>query len=99
MQLTNIARDVVEDAARGRCYIPAQWGVSAQALAAPRDGFQAEQAFSCIRKILRLADDFNSYAQTGFAHIPVANRRAIVIAATLYRGISKKILRRGAGRC
>lgn len=97
MQLTNIARDVVEDAARGRCYIPADWGVSAEALSAPHNPAQAMQSFAAIQKLLRLADDFYAYAQQGFDNIPTGNRRAIRIAAALYRGIGQEILKRGAG--
>lgn len=96
MQLTNIARDVVEDAARGRCYIPAEWGVSAEALRAPPDPAQAMQSFAVIQKLLRLADDFYAYSQQGFERIPAGNRRAIRIAAALYRGIGQEILDRGA---
>lgn len=95
MQLTNIARDVVEDAERGRCYIPAQWGVSADALRAPHDSAQAMQSFAAIARLLHLADDFYAYSQQGFVHIPAANRRAIRIAAALYRGIGQKILAGG----
>ena len=96
MQLTNIARDVVEDAARSRCYIPAEWGVSAEALRAPHNSVQATQSFAAIQKLLRLADDFYAYSQKGFESIPAGNRRAIRIAAALYRGIGQEILDRGA---
>ena len=96
MQLTNIARDVVEDAARGRCYIPAEWGVSAKALSAPCDPAQASQSFAAIQNLLHLADDFYAYSQQGFGSIPAGNRRAIRIAAALYRGIGQEILDRGA---
>jgi phytoene synthase len=96
MQLTNIARDVVEDAARSRCYIPAEWGVSAEALRAPQSPAQAAQSFAAIQRVLCLADDFYAYAQQGFDSIPTANRRAIRIAAALYRGIGQEILARGA---
>ena len=96
MQLTNIARDVVEDAARGRCYIPAQWGIDRQNLQVPVTQAKVLQAFAAIEKILLLADDFYAYAQQGIVHIPAANRRAIDIATALYRGIGQKILRNGA---
>ena len=98
MQLTNIARDVVEDAARGRCYIPAQWGVNAQALRAPKNPAQAMQSFAAIQKLLDLADDFYAYSQKGLVHIAPGNRRAIRVATALYRGIGQKILAGGAGR-
>jgi 15-cis-phytoene synthase len=96
MQLTNIARDVVEDAQRGRCYIPAQWGVSPDAMAAPQTAAQRTQAFSALQRLLALADDFYAFSQVGIGVIPRHNRRAIRIAAALYQGIGDKILQRGA---
>ncbi len=98
MQLTNIARDVVEDAQRGRCYIPAQWGVPAQVLAAPQDGGERVQAFAALRRLLALADDFYAYAQSGMQAIPAPNRRAIRIAAALYQAIGHKIVRGGSDK-
>ncbi len=98
MQLTNIARDVVDDAARGRCYMPAQWGVSMQQLAAPHTQADQAQAFAAIARLLALADEFYAYASEGYAHIPQRNRRAIVVAAALYKAIGQKILRRGLSR-
>ena len=98
MQLTNIARDVVEDAARGRCYIPAHWGVSADALSAPQTPAQIVRSFSAIQKILQMADEFYAYSLQGLDYIPTGNRQAIRIATSLYRGIGQKILRDGANR-
>jgi 15-cis-phytoene synthase len=95
MQLTNIARDVVEDAQRGRCYVPAEWGVAREVLAAPQGAAQRGQAFAALRKLLALADDFYAYAQSGMQAIPAPNRRAIRIATALYQAIGHKIVRRG----
>ncbi len=96
MQLTNIARDVVEDAQRKRCYIPAQWRVDAQTLAAPINAQQRQQAFAAIQRLLAWSDEYYAFASAGFKAIPTANRRAIVVASTLYQAIGHKILRRGA---
>jgi phytoene synthase len=96
MQLTNIARDVVEDAERGRYYIPSQWGVTGHALSAPRTPAQATQSFAVIEKTLEIADEFYAYSLQGLEYIPAGNRRAIRIAALLYRSIGKKILDNGA---
>ncbi len=96
MQLTNIARDVVEDAHRQRCYIPAQWGISLRLMAAPSNTFEKSVAFAALQRLLALSDDFYAYAHSGFAAIPSHNRRAIRAAAALYQGIGKKILQRGA---
>jgi 15-cis-phytoene synthase len=98
MQLTNIARDVVEDAQRGRCYIPAEWGVASQVLAAPQGANQRAQAFAVLCKLLDLADDFYAYAQSGIQAIPAPNRRAIRIATALYQAIGQKIVRGGPDR-
>ncbi len=98
MQLTNIARDVVEDAQRGRCYIPMQWDVTLHGMSAPQSAAQRAQAFAALQRLLALADDFYAFAHAGISVIPRHNRRAIRIAAALYQGIGHKILRQGAGR-
>jgi 15-cis-phytoene synthase len=98
MQLTNIARDVVEDAQRGRCYVPLEWGVEREVLAAPQDAAQRGQAFAALCKLLALADDFYAYAQSGMQAIPAPNRRAIRIATVLYQAIGHKIIQRGPER-
>jgi 15-cis-phytoene synthase len=95
MQLTNIARDVVEDAQRQRCYIPAQWGVDMHTMAAPKTATQRVLAFAALRRLLLLADDLYAFARSGMGAIPRHNRRAIRIAAALYQGIGHKILRQG----
>jgi 15-cis-phytoene synthase len=104
MQLTNIARDVVEDAGRGRCYIPMAWGLDMKQLATPADETEREQAFIRIERLLAMADVFYEDARQGFAWIPWRNRRAIDVAAALYQGIGHKIRQRGRqhywdGRC
>lgn len=96
MQLTNIARDVVEDAYRGRCYLPAQWGAEMQSVAFPQTNQQRAHAFKLIEKLLALAEDFYAYAGQGIMHIAPENQYAIRIALALYQGIGHKILRQGA---
>ena len=96
MQLSNIARDVMEDAQRGRCYIPAQWGISLKDLDHIDDSATSAQCFDAVKKMVCFADDFYGYAEAGIALIPKQNRRAIHIATALYRGIGQKIVRQGA---
>ncbi len=98
MQLTNIARDVIEDAGRGRCYLPAQWGASLQMMARPASDTQRREAFAMLERLLMLAEDFYAYAENGLRYIPSGNRRAIQIALVLYRGIGRKIQREGPSR-
>ena len=102
MQLTNIARDVTEDAARDRLYLPAAWlppGFGPGNLAdAP------EAAFAAVRRVLARADRHYRSAEQGLRHLPPRVRPAIRAAGRLYEEIGLRVLRRGpahfsAGRC
>jgi len=97
MQLTNIARDVQEDAQRGRCYLPAQWNTAWCFDPALADADQRAQVFPLVCRVLALADDFYAYAAQGLATIPSRNRRAVRVAAALYQAIGHKIIRGGPG--
>jgi 15-cis-phytoene synthase len=97
MQMTNIARDVVEDAARGRIYIPATFfesPITAQDILQPNLA-QKQQIFAAIEKLLLLADSYYDYAKIGYAAIPLRNRLSIVTAGKMYQSIGKKILENG----
>ena len=98
MQLTNVARDVEEDARRGRCYLPAQWDPQWRLDAGLTTATQRSKAFAMVRRVLVLADDFYAFAAQGLDAIPTRNRRAIRIAIALYQGIGHKILRVGPER-
>lgn len=102
MQLTNIARDVTEDAALGRLYLPATWlplGLDAARLQQAPDA-----VFAAVRKVLDHADRRYRSAEQGIHHLPARVRPAIRAAATIYWEIGREVLRRGpaylmAGRC
>ena len=95
MQLTNVARDVEEDALRGRCYLPSQWDPQWKFKAGLIADEQRTRAFLMVRRVLALADDFYAFAAQGLEAIPTRNRRAIRIAMALYQGIGHKILKVG----
>ena len=95
MQITNICRDVVEDAARGRVYLPATalyaGGLSPeQILNRTADGARLSRV---VRALLGLADERYGHAFAGMVYIPVRTRAAILVAAHLYRGIGLRLLR------
>ena len=102
MQLTNIARDVIEDAARGRIYLPATWlpdDLTATTLAS-----RPEAVFAAVRAVLDIADLRYRSAEEGLAYLPWRVRPSIRAAARLYEEIGLIILRRGPaylsmGRC
>lgn len=95
MQLTNIARDVMEDAQRGRCYLPAQWLLADWQLPKLLQGCATtrSQAFCAINRLLAEAELLYALAEQGFEAIPMPNRRAVRIACVLYRGIGRKIMK------
>ena len=92
LQLTNILRDVGEDAARGRVYLPqrelAQFGLSADEILAQvyDERFQALMRFQ-IERARRLYDE----SWPGIALLPAESRFAIAAAARIYRGILDKL--------
>lgn len=95
MQLTNIARDVVEDAARDRLYLPASWlppGFGPADVA--RD---PSSVFAAVRRLLALADARYRSAAHGHRHLPPRARLAIRVAGRLYEEIGRQILRAGPG--
>lgn len=97
MQLTNIARDVGEDAAAGRLYLPLDWlrevGVDPAAfLAAPRfDG----RIRAVVERLLAAADGLYRRAESGIAALPLPARPAIYAARLVYAAIGTAI--RAAG--
>jgi phytoene synthase len=94
MQMTNIARDVLEDAHNGRRYLPGSWmcGITSQEIIASVECRQDVAA--AIEQLLKLADEYYASAVTGFPMIPARARRGIAIAAAVYREIGTVILQR-----
>ncbi len=97
MQLTNIARDVGEDARAGRLYLPLDW--LAEAGIDPA-AFLAAPAFSpalggVVARLLDEAARRYASAAAGIRRLPAACRPAIRAAALLYAGIGGEIRRQG----
>jgi 15-cis-phytoene synthase len=89
MQLTNIARDVGEDARNGRLYLPLAWlreaGIDPQAwLAAPQ--FDARLA-SVVARLLAEAERLYARAECGVIGLPRDCRPAIQAARLVYAEI------------
>jgi 15-cis-phytoene synthase len=98
MQLTNIARDVGEDARNGRLYLPRRWlaeaGIDAEAfLRRPRS---SPALAAVIARLLRAADTLYRRAEHGIAALPRDCRPAIRAARLVYAEIGKQLLRSGA---
>ena len=94
MQLTNIARDVVEDAWRGRRYLPGEWLVTdlppAHILnASPETRARILRARD---NLLDLAGAYYRSAERGMRFIPWRARLAVLTAARLYEAIGERLL-------
>jgi phytoene synthase len=92
MQLTNIARDVGEDAQRDRVYLPATWLAEADGSAI--EVLAARPSPTVLRvtlRILELAERYYASGIAGIALLPAACRPAILSAALLYRAIGRKV--------
>jgi len=95
MQLTNIARDVVEDAQRDRIYLPAELFdepiTPVQIISA--DSSFRERLFEGIRSVLQKADLYYRSADEGLRYLPRRCRLVIMTAARIYEAIGPKIIR------
>jgi len=97
MQLTNIARDVGEDARNGRVYLPLGWlreaGVDLDAWLADPQPLPAVCAVTA--RLLAEADRHYELAQTGIADLPRNCRPAMMAARLVYAEIGREVERRG----
>ena len=95
-QLTNIARDIIPDAAVGRCYLPEQW---LEELGVPRDqgaDIHHRPAIAILgQRLVELAEPYYDSAQAGLAALPWRSAWAVATAAAVYRQIGMKVLEAG----
>lgn len=96
MQLTNIARDVGEDATRDRVYLPGTWLAEA---GSSFDEVLSRRATPGVRattlRVLDRAEDYYASGIAGIALLPAACRPSILSAALLYRAIGRRVRARG----
>jgi phytoene synthase len=97
MQITNICRDVGEDARNGRIYLPLDWlrdgGLDP-------DAWLAKPVFNdvigdIVQRLLTIADQLYRRSEAGIAQLPVSCRPGIYAARLLYAEIGQEIARRG----
>ena len=95
MQLTNIARDVGEDARRGRVYLPASWLNQAGVVPASlgQNPQHSPALGAVVHRLLHVADLLYARARLGFAALPTGPRFAVAAAARLYADIGRSVRR------
>ena len=99
MQLTNIARDILEDAGMNRRYVPGDWVGHAspadiRAAARVPDSMLARDVTAAAGRLLDLAETFYASGARGYRYLPWRAHLAIGVAARVYRQIGIQL--RGA---
>jgi phytoene synthase len=96
LQMTNIARDVLDDARAGRVYLPLAWlgeaGVPPEEILEPRH----RGGVTCV--VARLLAEADRYYRSGSHGLPALRFRcawAVAVAAGVYRNIGERVRRLG----
>ncbi len=93
MQLTNIARDVGEDALEGRLYLPTDWlkeaGLEPGAFLANPQPTKAVRAM--VKRLVMEANRLYFRSEAGIGALPLACRPGIFAARHIYAGIGGRL--------
>ncbi len=96
-QLTNIARDIVEDARMGRCYLPREWLVDAGIDPANIQAAQYRPALAKLAtRLVNEAEPYYASAKAGLPGLPLRSAWAVATAHGVYREIGLKVRAQGA---
>jgi phytoene synthase len=95
MQLTNICRDVRDDALLGRRYLPASLvgALEPVELVDPTAAVRAK-VIPALRELLNTADNHYASGERGLQYLPVGARTGILVAARTYRAIGTVLRKR-----
>ncbi|MFS0850533.1 phytoene/squalene synthase family protein [Novosphingobium panipatense] len=96
-QLANIVRDVSEDDANGRCYLPMEW--LAEADIPPGEVTKPHYRHALVPLVARacaLAREYEVSARFGTSRLMFRQRWAVLAAAGIYGGIAREVERLGA---
>ncbi len=96
-QLNNIARDVWEDDAAGRCYLPEEWLVEADIPPGQhmKPRFR-EPLVGLVVRMLDMAEAHEAAARVGATRLAYRQRWAVLAAANIYGAIGREVRTRGA---
>ncbi len=93
MQITNICRDVLEDAQAGRNYLPKDL-LNLNDIKSDQLKIQGPTPLALknlIKHLLNYADGLYEKSYGGLAYIPLRSRICILVAGEVYRSIGRKI--------
>jgi 15-cis-phytoene synthase len=97
MQLTNISRDIIEDAEMGRIYLPLEWlaaaGIAPDEIAAPNN---RQKLALVTRQLLKEAARYYHSGDAGLWHLSFRSACAVSAARHVYATIGAQVLQKGA---
>lgn len=97
MQLTNISRDILEDARLGRLYLPLSWlraeGLTEAEITHPES---RPQLARLAHRLVQEAEPHYAHGMAGLKYLSFRQGLAIAAAAGIYRAIGWLVVRRGA---
>jgi phytoene synthase len=95
MQITNICRDIAEDAGMNRRYLPATiiGELEPAHLLQPGENLRPLLQRS-VSRLLDMADCYYASGESGIAYLPLRARSGILVAARVYRAIGSRLRRR-----
>ena len=97
MQLTNIARDITEDAAMGRIYLPLSWLDEAKIVSDEIAALANREKLAVITvRLLREAERYYRSGDAGLWYLSFRSACAVSAARHVYAEIGSLLLRRGA---
>ena len=91
-QLCNIARDMSDDDAADRCYLPLEW--LAEADIPPGEHMKPiyrEQLVALVARLLDLAEEHAAAGRFGAARLPFRQRCAVLTAANIYGAVAREV--------
>ncbi len=96
-QLANIVRDVCDDDAAGRCYLPQEW--LAEADIPPGQHMKPmyrDKLVRLVARLVELAEQHEAAARLGVARLAFRQRWAVLSAANISMKLAQKVRERGA---
>ena len=91
-QLNNIARDIAEDDAAGRCYLPVEWLVEKDI--PPGEHMKPryrDELVELVRRLLDMAEQHEAAARVGATRLKFRQRWAVLAAANIYGAIGREV--------
>jgi 15-cis-phytoene synthase len=96
-QLANIARDLNEDDAAGRCYLPQDWlsdmDIPPGQTLSPH---YRDRLASLAKRMCDASERYEASARVGAASLPFRSRWAVLAAAGIYGDIARQVRSKGA---